>query len=296
MGVGLRRDAPAFLGETARFTPLNDERVGPAPPDGGPDLPSSAGFSSLRRFRARHNGLLYALSATLIDAIALLHQYQREIKTVRRDGQVLEYVEVSKADIALANRLAHEVLGRSLDELPPPTRKLLQQLRDYVNETKQRDGLRAADVRFTRKAIRAATGLSNSQVSVHLNRLVELEYVVSHYGKNGQRYVYELVFNGETDTDQAQLMGLIDVAQLNEPASTMTAKLPAAEVELPASLRSASGADVSVETSDAATAIGDLSPNLAANATLHVAGRSAAPSQRNGGSSALAADALAPQE
>ena len=38
---GLRRDAPAFSGERGRFTRLNDERVGPAPPDGRHDPPSA---------------------------------------------------------------------------------------------------------------------------------------------------------------------------------------------------------------------------------------------------------------
>ena len=53
-GVGLRRDAPAFPGERGRFTHLNDEGGGPAPPDDGLGLPSSAhrpAFSSLRRSR-----------------------------------------------------------------------------------------------------------------------------------------------------------------------------------------------------------------------------------------------------
>jgi DNA primase catalytic core len=47
----------------------------------------------------------------LIRAIALLHQHQREVKTARHGEKVIEYVEVTLADIALANRLAHEVLG-----------------------------------------------------------------------------------------------------------------------------------------------------------------------------------------
>ena len=43
------------------------------------------------------------------------------------DGdQAVEYVEVTADDIAQANALAHEVLGRSLDELPPQTRRLLR--------------------------------------------------------------------------------------------------------------------------------------------------------------------------
>ncbi|HWU55043.1 MAG TPA: CHC2 zinc finger domain-containing protein, partial [Rhizomicrobium sp.] len=62
---------------------------------------------------------------TLIDAIALLHQHQRTVKTVMHRGRSIDYVEVAPSDIALANRLAHEVLGRSLDELPPQTRRML---------------------------------------------------------------------------------------------------------------------------------------------------------------------------
>jgi len=44
----------------------------------------------------------------LIRSIALLHQYQREIKRVTVDEEVVEYVEVTRADIALANRLADQ--------------------------------------------------------------------------------------------------------------------------------------------------------------------------------------------
>ncbi|EMV2862601.1 toprim domain-containing protein, partial [Escherichia coli] len=63
--------------------------------------------------RTRRDHMKYL---TLIQAIALLHQYQREIKRVEHRGQVVEYIEVAREDIALANRLAHEILGRTLDE------------------------------------------------------------------------------------------------------------------------------------------------------------------------------------
>ena len=65
---------------------------------------------------------------TLIDTVALLHQHQRQLKTVQRGAQTIEYVEVTIDDIALANTLAHEVLGRSLDELPPQTRRVLRDI------------------------------------------------------------------------------------------------------------------------------------------------------------------------
>src|SRR5690606_3067134 len=70
---------------------------------------------------------------TLIRAIALLHQHQREIKTVVHRGQPVEYIEVTRDDIREANRLAHEVLGRTLDELSPQTRRVLERVERWVS-------------------------------------------------------------------------------------------------------------------------------------------------------------------
>ena len=72
--------------------------------------------------RTRRDHLKYL---TLIRSIAMLHQYQRPVKTTVHHGKTIEYIEVTIEDIEIANRLAHEVLGRSLDELPPQTRRLL---------------------------------------------------------------------------------------------------------------------------------------------------------------------------
>ena len=58
--------------------------------------------------RTRRDHMKYL---TLIRAIALLHQYQREIKRIEHNGQLLEYIEVTHEDIKVANNLAHEVLG-----------------------------------------------------------------------------------------------------------------------------------------------------------------------------------------
>jgi hypothetical protein len=65
------------------------------------------------RTRTRRDHAKYL---TLIETVALLHQHQREVKVIKRGGRTIEYIEVRLADIALANELAHEVLGRSLDE------------------------------------------------------------------------------------------------------------------------------------------------------------------------------------
>src|SRR5690606_13752140 len=76
----------------------------------------------------------HAKYLTLISAVTLLYQHQRPLKTVDHRGQVLEYIEATKEDVEIATRLAHAVLGRSLDELPPQTRRLLGELEAMVAE------------------------------------------------------------------------------------------------------------------------------------------------------------------
>ena len=167
------------------------------------------------RTRTRRDHAKYL---TLIEAIALLHQYQRPVKQVGRgtagDGPPLDYIEVELTDIALANRLAHEVLGRSLDELPPQTRRLLGMIAGLVDARIAAQAIPRSEVRLTRKEIRDVSGLSDTRLRLHLDRLVEMEYLFAHAGRQGRRFVYELAFDGKTDTDAPQLIGLLDVAAL----------------------------------------------------------------------------------
>ena len=159
------------------------------------------------RVRLRRDHVKYL---ALIDAIALLHQQQRPVHTLDVNGALVEYVEVTRGDIALANRLAHAVLGRSLDELPPQTRRVLGALDAWVSEQGTIQGLDHGGVRFTRRAVRSYLGLSDTQLRVHLDRLVQLDYVAVHGGKPGQRFAYSLLFDGDAERDGPQLMGLSD--------------------------------------------------------------------------------------
>lgn len=151
---------------------------------------------------------------TLIDTIALLHQHQRPVKTAQHCGQVLEYIEVTLADIDAANRLAHDVLGRSLDELPPQTRRLLVAILDYVKAQTEAQQVRRADFRFSRKEIRTATGWGDTQLKLHFARLTELEYLLAHRVPRGQGFEYELLYDGEGGA-APHLSGLIDAQTLH---------------------------------------------------------------------------------
>jgi DNA primase catalytic core len=164
----------------------------------------------------------HAKYLTLIEAITLLRQHQREIKTLRQAGAVIEYIEVTLEDIALANRLAHEVLGRSLDELPPQTRRVLGLIESFVTERMQHSAILRSDVRFTRRELRNRCGMSDAAIRVHLERLVAMEYVRLVAGKNGQRFEYELLFDGDLSLSTPQRMGLIDVESLRVTHSEST--------------------------------------------------------------------------
>src|SRR5438132_3701622 len=93
--------------------------------------------------RTRRDHMKYL---ALLRSIALLHQHQRQRKTATHNGQALEYIEVTLDDIATANRLAHEVLGRSLDELPPQTRRLLLLVDEMASAECERQKMERGDV------------------------------------------------------------------------------------------------------------------------------------------------------
>jgi DNA primase len=151
---------------------------------------------------------------TLIDTIALLHQHQRVLRTAQQDGETIRYVEVTLDDIALANSLAHEVLGRTLDELPPQTRRLLGLVSEMVKTQCAKLDLRQTDYRFSRRQVRESTQWGDTQLKIHLGRLVELEYLLVHRGGRGQSFEYELLYDGPADGTAQHLSGLIDVEAL----------------------------------------------------------------------------------
>jgi DNA primase catalytic core len=130
---------------------------------------------------------------TLIRAIAFLHQHQRP----RRSVQGVEHIEVTLDDIAHANRLAGEVLGRSLDEMPPQTRRFLNLIHDMVAAACTERQIEPKQHRFTQRDVREATGANPQQVKRHLAKLCDLEYLLTHRGGRGQSFVYELLYHGE---------------------------------------------------------------------------------------------------
>ena len=98
------------------------------------------------------------------------------------EGKAVTYIEATEADVAAAESICAGVLSTTTDELSPSTRRLLGAVVDFSA---------THGPRFTRRALRDATGLGDSQLKVHLARLVDLEYVTAN--RAGPATTYELV-------------------------------------------------------------------------------------------------------
>ena len=160
---------------------------------------------------------------TLIDTIALLHQHQRETITHEVSGREVTMLPVTLEDIEAANRIAPEVLGRSLDELPPQTRLLLESVKTLVRAKMKAGQIEQKLSLFSRRELREFTGWSQMQIRRHLDRLQELEHVTTRGGRNGVTINYELLSDANEAADSYHV-GLIDLAKLRRKK---TAKAPA---------------------------------------------------------------------
>jgi len=154
----------------------------------------------------------------LIATIALLHQHQRPVleHACEKTGEIHAYIEATREDIQTANRLMGEVLGRSLDELPPQTRRLLGLIESMVQDGCKVRGIKRNEVVFTRREVREWAGWGNTQIKTHMLRLEEMEYVAVR--KRGPLMLYELVY----DCGQAQVNGGKFLPGLLDPATLQT--------------------------------------------------------------------------
>jgi len=162
-------------------------------------------FTDLRhRTRRDHKNYL-----TLIDTITLSHQIIRPRHIAKVSGIELEHVRVTLKDIKLATDLAGEVMGTSLDTLPPQTRKLLDLITEMVKTNCTKVNIDRSEYRFCRKDLRETVGWGDTQLKLHLSRLVDYEYLIIH--KKEQRYYYELIYNGEGRDGSKFILGLTDI-------------------------------------------------------------------------------------
>ena len=105
---------------------------------------------------------------------------------------------MTREDIAIANRLAHEVLGRCLDELPPQTRRLLGLIEAMVTARVRRAGdRRGATCASAAARCARRRGWGDTQLRSTSTGWSSSSTVLVHRGGRGQSFVYELLYDGE---------------------------------------------------------------------------------------------------
>ena len=150
---------------------------------------------------------------SLIEAVAFLRQYHKEVKKIAYDGGELEYIEVGIEDIEEGNTLMTEILGAKSSELSRPSSELLRLVKQMAEEKAKEQEIEPKAVRFNRRDIREYTGWSDNQIKAHIGQLEELEYLLVGKGERGRMYRYELAFDGVV-TDKKRLPGLTDIEKL----------------------------------------------------------------------------------
>jgi DNA primase len=153
----------------------------------------------------------------LILAVAFMHQLQRPVKTHPVLG---DYIEATLDDIAIANDLATELFGASLDDLSPPGRQLTELMIGYVAT---QAAARCTDWRkidFGRRELREAIKWTDARLRLHLDELIRCEYLAPLCGSNGSAYRYRLAMSPEQILSGARCApGIKSVEQLRKDAN-----------------------------------------------------------------------------
>lgn len=146
----------------------------------------------------------------LIKAVAFLRQGSKPVMT---SAHGRDYIRVELEDIRLANELATEILGMSLDELSTPGRDLLLQIEAMV-QGRLPEGASREAVIFSRREVREFSGWANARVHRYLRELVDFEHVVRETGRNGVTCRYRLVWDGQGRDGRRFIPGAVGLVGL----------------------------------------------------------------------------------
>jgi hypothetical protein len=96
----------------------------------------------------------------------------------------------------------------------PQTRQLLVLIDDLVTTKSRDEQLPRSSLRFTQRQLRESLGWHDRSLRRHLQRLIELEYILSYKTGRGNEREYQLLYDGQGRDGERFLLGLIDVAKL----------------------------------------------------------------------------------
>jgi hypothetical protein len=158
----------------------------------------------------------------LIKTITFLHQFQRPRETRTIAGQTIEAVITTREDIVLANELAHVVLGRSLDDLPPQPRRLLGLLWAVVKPWADQTEVAVSQFDWSIRQLLPHVPFGNSQLRAHIALLVQREYVVAYRNHAAEPMQYRLLLDESPEERGHVCLGLVDPVTISDCDSSFT--------------------------------------------------------------------------
>ena len=124
---------------------------------------------------------------SLIKAICFLRQYHKEVKRFQEAEQ--EYIEVDSIDIEMANNLMKAVIRMNC-QLRDESLNVLKDIEELVAEKANVHKIPKEGVTFTRKELKAFSGLNDNEIRGVIEDLIETKYIELVAGSNGKTMEY----------------------------------------------------------------------------------------------------------
>ena len=158
----------------------------------------------------------------LILAVTFLHQLQRPVK---HDADLGDYIETTLDDIAIANDLAHQLFGHSLDDLSRPEPRTAGSHR----RLRAKKGREWSTDKVSLQPPRIARGVQVGRHAVahHLEELVEMEYLRAAVRTLLADLSISPVYDGQAD-ECGPLSGRAEIRRAVAPGSQACSVVPAA--------------------------------------------------------------------
>ncbi len=122
-----------------------------------------------------------------IEVVTFYKQLQREHKVDESTGEI--YIETTPEDIVEANDLLKQILLRKSDELNGATRNYFEELKTYLEKSKQSS--------FTNTSIRNALRIPVSSIKRYHSALQEAGLIKKMEQRNTKAYHYEIISTAE---------------------------------------------------------------------------------------------------
>ena len=135
-----------------------------------------------------------------IEAVTFYKQYQREHKVDKETGEI--FIETTLEDIAEANELMKNILLKKSDELGYATRNYFEQLKNHLQESKQKT--------FINSSIRKVFREHPSKQKRFMIELQQYGFIRKVDGDKKKGFVYEVVSNEEYNRLQHTINTALD--------------------------------------------------------------------------------------